>query len=296
MGSVVKSIGSAITGSGGQKAASAQADAANKASGIDKYIFDMQRQDLAPYRQAGYTALQNLQNLIYGGAGGGQPSLAQMGGQQPAAGGAPGAAAGQPSLNPAGVQQMIQQNPNYQFQFDQGMQAVQRSAAAGAGLNSGRTLKALTQFGQGVASQGYNSYLDRLAVLAGIAGNNNAQAQGQAAAQNYGNAAAQHAQDYGAARASGYQAQQDHGQQLINAGMFAFAASDSRLKTDIRYVGRENGHRIYSFRYASEPEALYEGVLAQDVARTHPEAVAEGDNGMLMVNYGALGIEMRRVA
>lgn len=45
--------------------------------------------------------------------------------------------------------------PGEQFMLQQGQQAVDRSAAAGGSLNSGGTLKALTQYGQGLASTAY---------------------------------------------------------------------------------------------------------------------------------------------
>lgn len=59
-------------------------------------------------------------------------------------------------------------SPDYQFALDQGRQTVERSAAARGGLNSGNTLKALTEYGQGMASQQYGNYANRLAALAGI--------------------------------------------------------------------------------------------------------------------------------
>lgn len=46
----------------------------------------------------------------------------------------------------------IANNPNYQFQLSEGLKAVQRAAAASGTLNGGGTLKALTQYSQGLAS------------------------------------------------------------------------------------------------------------------------------------------------
>lgn len=56
----------------------------------------------------------------------------------------------------------FQAGPGYQFAMDQGTQAALRGASAGGMLNSGNTLTALTQFGQGLANQEYGSWLDRL--------------------------------------------------------------------------------------------------------------------------------------
>lgn len=56
----------------------------------------------------------------------------------------------------------FQAGPGYQFAMDQGTQAALRGASAGGMLNSGNTLTALTQFGQGLANQEYGGWLDRL--------------------------------------------------------------------------------------------------------------------------------------
>lgn len=53
-------------------------------------------------------------------------------------------------------------DPGYQFQLDQGIGAIDKSAAARGNLNSGATLKALQQYGQGMADQSYGNYLQRL--------------------------------------------------------------------------------------------------------------------------------------
>lgn len=53
----------------------------------------------------------------------------------------------------------FQVDPGYQFVMDQGQRGIQNSAAAGGGLLSGATLKALTRFNQDTASNQYqNSY------------------------------------------------------------------------------------------------------------------------------------------
>lgn len=53
-------------------------------------------------------------------------------------------------------------SPGYEFAMDEGVGALDRSAAARGSLYSGAQGKALTQFGQGLANQEYGSYLDRL--------------------------------------------------------------------------------------------------------------------------------------
>lgn len=59
----------------------------------------------------------------------------------------------------------FQTGPGYQFALDQGTQAALRGASAAGMLNSGNTLTALSQYGQGLANQEYGSWLDRLSGL-----------------------------------------------------------------------------------------------------------------------------------
>lgn len=65
-------------------------------------------------------------------------------------------------------------NPNsisdtnaYKFRFNQGQQALERSAAAKGMLNSGNTLAELANYGQGAASQEYGNEFGRLAGMTG---------------------------------------------------------------------------------------------------------------------------------
>lgn len=60
-------------------------------------------------------------------------------------------------------------SPDYKFRFNQGESAVQNSAAAGpAGLYSGNTLRALTDYGQGMGANEFDNWFKRQAALAGI--------------------------------------------------------------------------------------------------------------------------------
>lgn len=82
-----------------------------------------------------------------------------------------------------------------------------------------------------------------------------------------------------------------------SAGIGALASlfkSDIRLKENIKEIGAENGHKIYEFNYIGNPKRFL-GVMAQDVERTHPEAVREID-GYKAVNYDAIGVKFRGVA
>ena len=71
--------------------------------------------------------------------------------------------------------------------------------------------------------------------------------------------------------------------------------SDIRLKTDIEKVGiAANGLPVYTFRYIGG-DAVYRGVMAQDVLKVLPEAVSIMPNGYLAVRYDMLGLEMTRL-
>lgn len=62
----------------------------------------------------------------------------------------------------------FRETPGYQFAFDEGMRALDRSAAARGGLRGGGHSRELTRYGQGIADQEFNTYANRLASLAGI--------------------------------------------------------------------------------------------------------------------------------
>src|SRR5262249_6339711 len=67
--------------------------------------------------------------------------------------------------------------------------------------------------------------------------------------------------------------------------------SDARLKRDIALLGRrDDGLGIYSFKYLWS-DVTYVGVMAQEVALIHPEAVVrDALSGYLAVDYGRLGL------
>lgn len=61
----------------------------------------------------------------------------------------------------------IQDTGAYKFQFNQGQQAIERSAAAKGMSGSGNVLAELAKYGQGMASQAYGAEADRLGNLSG---------------------------------------------------------------------------------------------------------------------------------
>lgn len=58
--------------------------------------------------------------------------------------------------------------PGFQFQLEEGQNAVDRSAASRGGALSGRAIKDQTRFSQGLADQTFNGHLNRLAAQAGV--------------------------------------------------------------------------------------------------------------------------------
>lgn len=93
-----------------------------------------------------------------------------------------------------------------------------------------------------------------------------------------------------------YQMEQQQQQALLgglfglgSAGIYAF--SDRRLKKNIKKIGKtDDGQNLYKYEYrgSNEPQI---GLLAQEVAKKKPEAVAVTPSGFLAVNYDkALGL------
>lgn len=118
-------------------AANTEAGAAKNATNAQLSMFNQTTANEAPYLQAGNSALSALQSGLGLGPGG----------------------TGVGSLNAPFTLANFQQSPGYIFQMQQGENAVLNNRSALGGVNSGNTLKALTQFGQGVANQDYwNSY------------------------------------------------------------------------------------------------------------------------------------------
>jgi hypothetical protein len=62
--------------------------------------------------------------------------------------------------------------------------------------------------------------------------------------------------------------------------------SDIRMKDNIKRVGKYRDHALYSYNYKGSADRVL-GVMAQEVEKTHPQAVIE-IGGIKHVNYGAL--------
>ena len=182
-------VASSLLGANAAKtAADLQAQAANRGVDLQKYIFDTLNQQQAPYRQAGYSALSDIQGQL--------PYLTSKFTPQDFA---------------AGI------DPGYAFRLKQGQMAAQRAGNM-KGM-TGNVLTGLQDYTQGLASQEYQNAFNRniaqkqniYNTLAGIAGiGQTAQGQTGQAAGTYGTnasnlmtggAAAQAAGQVGAANA-----------------------------------------------------------------------------------------------
>ena len=226
--------GSALLGAGssiiaGNKAAKAQKKGAQQAADTERYFFDTARKDQAPYREVGYGALGKLAQM-YGvepeTAGGGtdwqkyissQPDVAadyklhsdmspeeygqwhyaQDGSRRDLAPYQSGGSSG-------GVADYggFEASPGYQFRMDEGQKAIERSAASRGLFNSGASVKALTRFAQGTASEEFDKYANALRSMAGI-GQTATNATQQAGSQAAGGISRAFT-DAGNARASSY--------------------------------------------------------------------------------------------
>lgn len=91
--------------------------------------------------------------------------------------------------------------------------------------------------------------------------------------------------------------------QMIGTGVGAWAGggfkglSDIRVKENIEQVGvHYRTHLpIYEFNYIHIPDKRFRGVMAQDVEKVFPAAVEETHDGIKMVNYAMLGMEMEEI-
>lgn len=195
--------------------------------GIDPATYErLLYEQRAQEREGGSTPLLSvLQQQYRAGTLGGQQA------QQPAAPAAPATPANPlAAMTPAEAQDaayaQFRTDPGYQFAYNEGLRALDASAAARGTLLSGGQAKALTRYGQGVADQQYGNYWNRLAGLAGVG--QQATSGTAAVGQSYSNQAGNALMQQGNARASGYNAL---GQgiaggfnNLLGAGAFAYGA------------------------------------------------------------------------
>jgi len=189
--------------------------------------------------------------------------------------------------------QTLQNTPGYQFQQQQGNNAINAAAAANGTLNSGNQALALSQFNQGLAGTTYNNYVSQLQPYLGYSTNsaggvgNLYSGLGTALNNSFmgqGNAAYGAQTSIGNANANADLAALNASANIWNAGMNLGSGllgfvSDRRAKEDIKKIGElHDGQAVYRYRYKGDPRHQI-GLLAQEVEKRTPEAVHQ--NGTL---------------
>ena len=142
-------LGGYMSGQAAKAGAQTQADAMRESARLQKEMFDIQNQQQAPYREAGYSALSDITGM--------KPYLTQKFG---------------PEQFAAGM------DPGYAFRLAQGQRALQAQQNQAGGLIGGNALAAMQDYTQGQASQEYQNAFNRFQTqrgniyntLAGIAG------------------------------------------------------------------------------------------------------------------------------
>lgn len=174
---------------------------------------------------------------------------------------------------------------DYNFTTKAGLDAITQNMASKGLLNSGSTLKAITQWGQQNAQQYRDNYMNQLLgsaqlgqnTLANLMGQSNSSAQGVANVLQ--NKAEQQASGVG---------------NFLNFGLgVAGLVSDERLKTDIKKVGKMHKSRgglpVYTYRYVDDPPNVRRmGVMAQEVAKKRPDALGPIVENFMTVDYRRL--------
>lgn len=163
-------LGSALIGSNAaQKAANIQSAAAQGATQLQGQIFNQINQQQAPYRTAGYNALNQL-----GGLGTGTYQMYDASGNPTTVGTGTGYLTKQ--FGPADLAAGLA--PNYDFMLQQGQMANQRAANVGGGALGGNALQGLQKYTQDYAGNAYQNAFQNFQnqrtniynTLAGIAG------------------------------------------------------------------------------------------------------------------------------
>jgi hypothetical protein len=183
-------VSSLIGSNASQSAANTQASAANNATNAQLQMFGQTQANLQPWMNAGTASLAQLQAALGiggGGGGGSAPGVNALPGggtstsnYMPTAGGgiqqmlglAPGGATPQRSAGPAvrpggtsspmNLTQILQNTPGYQWDVSQGQQSILDQASAMGGVNSGATMKALSDYTSNQANNTYQQYLTNL--------------------------------------------------------------------------------------------------------------------------------------
>lgn len=164
------------------------ANAADAATAEQRREYDQTRQDQMPWYNVGKGALSQLAGLYGLNTTGAGAPVGPVGGQPGTAGYEKGSLLGGLAGGTSPDYSAFYQSPDYQFALNQGLQGLDRSAAARGGLYSGGHQADVLDYAEGLATQNFNNYANRLSNLAGV---------GQSTATNLGNLGAQTASRIG---------------------------------------------------------------------------------------------------
>jgi len=134
-------LGGYLASSGAKEAAGTQAGAADRAAALQERIYNSMAERNLPAESLG-----NLARNRYGELVGLGPNTNAMGYGS--------------AVQPFDMSK-FQADPGVGFRFKSGMDALNRTAAANAGLQSGAALKAATRYGQDFGSQEYGNAYNR---------------------------------------------------------------------------------------------------------------------------------------
>jgi hypothetical protein len=196
-------IGGLATANAAKSAAQIQANAATTAAQNQAAMFNTLNAQQAPYRGAGYNALNQIQSMLPGQ----YVAYDTLGNPV-------GTATGSGYLTQQFTPELFQQgiDPGYAFRLQQGQMAAQRQGNVGGGGLGGNVMKGLQDYTQGQASQEYQNAFNRFQTqrgniyntLAGIAGiGQTGQTQTNQMGTNLANAQAQLGVGSAAAQAAG---------------------------------------------------------------------------------------------
>jgi hypothetical protein len=179
------------------------------------------------------------------------------------------------------------QSGDYEFTTKQGMEAINQNMAAKGLLNSGSTLKALTQWGQDNAMKYRENYMDRLLQSAGI---------GAGVMGNLMGASNNSSEQIGQLRAQKAEGKASGVGNFLNFGLgvAGLIPSDERLKKDKERIGsiKVDGKTIglHAYRYKGEPSTAVKriGVMAQEIAKKVPRALGPKVGNFMSVDYKEL--------
>lgn len=207
------------------------------------------------------------------------------------------------AANVASLQNMAAQNQARQFGAQQAMTAQQLNQMAGLQANQQR-LGAASQMGQ-LGQQAFSTgqAISQQQMQQGLMQQGLQQALIDAARGQYaGYAGAPQAALAAPLAALGVTPTPQTTTQSKQPGIFDYLslglmASDIRLKKDIKLLGKERGHNVYSWEWTDEGKRIADpsqpkvGVMAQELQETHPHLVKLGADGFLRVDYSGLAAE-----